>query len=589
MAGAIGGAHLLLQELSVRDFAIIDALRIEWAPGFNVLTGETGAGKSIIVDALGAVLGDRMDPNWVRAGADRAWVEAVFCGDGVPADVVATLESSGVPLEDGQLILTRDVSSGRSASRVNARTVPLAVTQQLADRLVDLHSQASHLSLLRPREHLGILDRYAGLEGLRAEMASRARALQGVRRQVAEIEDAKRQTSREAVLLRHEVEEIDAAGVRAEEEQEIEAQRLRLKNALRLRQLAELVSVALHGRENRRGAGELLEQAAAAVDELASLDPAAHLPVERLPDAVDAADELARAARRYADELEEDPAALDALEERLLALSDLKRRYGATLAEVLAYRDQAAERLDAIEHHEERVAELGEQELELRRAAAVTAEQLSRERRAAVGRLELEVEQELSDLGMGGARLSVALSGRPDPNGLTFTDEPEPRAFDASGADQAEFLIASNPGEPARPLARIASGGELARFMLALKSVLSEADETPVLIFDEMDQGVGGRMGHVIGEKLWRLARAHQVLCITHLPQVAAYADAHYLVTKASTGDRTTTAVTRLSNEERVGEVALMLGGVRAGAAARQGAEELLSSAAVWKQTWAQS
>ncbi len=583
MAGANRGAQLLLQELSIRDFAIIDALRIEWTPGLNVLTGETGAGKSIIVDALGAVLGDRMDPNWVRAGADRAWVEAVFCGEAVPPDVAEALDASGLTPENGQLILTRDLSSGRSASRVNARTVPLAVTQQLAERLVDLHSQASHLSLMRPREHLGILDRYAGLEVLRSEMAAQARALHEVRHQIAQIEETNRQTSREAVLLRHEVEEIDAASIRPDEEQEIETQRVRLKNALRLRQLAEAAYVALHGRENRRGAVDLLEQAAAAVDELAGLDPGAQLPGERLTDAIDAADELARAARRYADDLEEDPAALDAIEERLLALADLKRKYGATLAEVLAYRDKAAERLDAIEHHEERVAELREREVELRQAAAATAEKLSRERHASVAQLERRVEQELADLGMGGARLAVALSSRTDPNGLRFSDEPEPRAFDESGADQAEFLISANPGEPPRPLARIASGGELARFMLALKSVLSDADETPVLIFDELDQGVGGRMGHVIGEKLWLLARRHQVLCITHLPQVAAYADTHYLVIKSTDGERTTTAVNRLSDAERVDEVALMLGGAHAGPAARQGAEELLSSAGAWK------
>ncbi len=583
MAGADGGAQLLLQELSIRDFAIIDALRIEWTPGLNVLTGETGAGKSIIVDALGAVLGDRMDPTWVRAGADRAWVEAVFCGHALPPDVAEALDASGLTPEDGQLILTRDVSSGRSASRVNARTVPLGIIQQLAERLVDLHSQASHLSLMRPKEHLGILDRYAGLEGLRGEMAARARALHDVRQQIAQLEETDRQTAREAVLLRHEVDEIDAAAIRPDEEQAIEKQRARLKNALRLRQLAETAYAALHGRENRRGAVDLLEQAAAALDELAALDPGTQLPGERLADAIDAADDLARAARRYADELEEDPAALDAIEERLLALADLKRKYGATLAEVLAYREKAAERLDAIEHHEERVAELRERELALRQDAAATAEQLSRERHAAVGRLEQRVEQELADLGMGGSRLVVALAARPDPKGLHFTDEAEPRAFDNTGADQVEFLISANPGEPPRPLARIASGGELARFMLALKSVLSEADETPVLIFDELDQGVGGRMGHVIGEKLWLLARRHQVLCITHLPQVAAYADAHYLVSKATQGERTTTSVHRLSDAERVEEVALMLGGVHAGPAARQGAAELLGSADAWK------
>lgn len=582
------GARTALQlaELTIRDFAIIDSLRIEWEPGLNVLTGETGAGKSIIIDALGAVLGDRMDPTWIRAGADRAWVEAVFCGGALPDGVMEHLEESGAAPEDDQLVLSRDVSAGRSVSRINARTVPLALTQQLAERLVDLHSQASHLSLTRPREHLGILDRFAGLERLRAAMEVRARALLDVRREAAHLEEMNRQGRREEALLRHEVSEIDAAGVRIDEEQELEVQRARLKNALRLRQLAEGAYAALRGRENRRGAIDLLEQAVGILGELAALDPGAVLPVERLADAIDAGDELARVLRRYADGVEEDPAALDAIEERLLALADLKRKYGSTLADVLIYRESARQRLEAIEHHEERMAELLDREAQLRREAEAIAEQLSRERRVAASRLEQAVDRELAELGMGGAHLSVAFSFRPDPSGLQLGETGERRAFDATGADQVEFLIATNPGEPPRPLARIASGGELARVMLALKSVLSEADEIPVLIFDELDQGVGGRMGHVIGEKLWRLARRHQVLCITHLPQVAAYADAHYLVTKTQVGARTATAVTRLSERERVEELSAMLGGANAGRAARDGAEELLARARAWKASW---
>jgi DNA repair protein RecN (Recombination protein N) len=581
--GAERGTPLRLEELSIRDFAIINELRIQWTPGLNVLTGETGAGKSIIVDALGAVLGDRMDPNWLRAGAERAFVEAVFCGARLPETVSDVLASSGAEPDDDQLILSRDVAASRSASRVNARTVPLNITQQIAERLVDLHSQASHLSLTRPREHLAILDRYAGLERLRSEMASRARGLLQVRREILESEQANRQTSREAELLRHEVDEIDAAEVSPREEEELEAQRLRLKNALHLRQLAEAAHASLHGRENRRGALDLVGQASQSVDEIIALDPASDLRSERLTEAMDAAEDLARALRRYADELEEDPSALEAIEERLLSLAELKRKYGATLQEVLEYRDRAAERLDGIEHHEEYIAGLREREMELREQAAQAAEALSRERGAAIGRLEQDVGRELGELGMGGARIEVALTSRADSDGLQFIGESAPRAFDESGADAVEFLIAANPGEPPRPLARVASGGELARFMLALKSVLSEADETPVLIFDELDQGVGGRMGHVIGEKLWQIARHHQVLCITHLPQVAAYADSHYLVSKATAGDRTTTEVTRLADPERVEEIALMLGGAHAGPVARQGAEELLSGAARWK------
>jgi len=572
-----------LLELTIRDFAIIESLHIDWARELSVLTGETGAGKSIVIDALGAALGDRADSNWVRDGAERAFVEAIFSVPAGDARLRAALGELGCP-EDDLLILARDIYPGRSVSRVNGRAVPAATVQQLGERLVDVHSQAFHLSLLRVREHLEILDRYAALGAARGAMTEAARALRAVRRQMEQLEDERRQGEREAGLLRHEVDEIDAAAVREGEEVELEAARSRLRHAQRLRQLAADAHGALHGTEEAEGAVGLLGDAALKLEEIRVLDPGFNRADERLTELMDLAEDLSRELRRYADAVEQDAGALPDLEERLLALADLKRKYGPTVGDVLAYRERAAARLDAVEHHEERLGELRAQEAEHRRATEAAAAALSAARAAAARRLEAAVEAELEELGMAGSAFVVSIDHRPDPEGVSLNGRGDRVAFDETGADRVEFLISANAGEAPRPLARIASGGELARLMLALKSALAVVDETPVLVFDELDQGVGGRMGHAIGEKLWRVSRLHQVLCITHLAQVAAYADAHYVAGKRLDDGRTVATVERLGDGDRVDELTAMLAGANAGEAARRNAEELLERVAEWKQ-----
>ncbi|HEV8613339.1 MAG TPA: DNA repair protein RecN [Gemmatimonadales bacterium] len=578
------GGPCHLAELSIRDFAIIETLRIEWAPGFNVLTGETGAGKSIIIDALGAALGDRAEPYWLRSGAERASIEAVIPVSLPIEDLSALLDEIGCSLEDDALIVTRDLLPGRSVSRINGRAVPQAAAQQLADRLVDVHSQASHLSLLRVREHVNFLDRYGQLRDLRDQMSHEARALRDVRREILEREEGQRSAQREAALLRQEVAEIDAAGLEEDEESQLAARRSRLKNAFRLKQLALEAHEALQGGDVAQGALDLLGSAQLRLEEVAGLDPGFIVDSDRLTELVDAADDLARSLRSYADAIEDDPAALESVEERLLAVADLKRKYGATVADVLAYRDAAVQRLEAVEHHEEQMAQLASSEAERLRSAARTAGALSSRRKEVALALEQAAEQELAELGMAGARFASAFSCRADPAGLVLEPGATPVAFDDTGVDQIEFQMSANPGEPPRPLSHVASGGELARVMLALKSVLARVDETPILIFDELDQGVGGRMGHVIGEKLAQLARTHQVLCITHLAQVASYADAHYAVRKLVADGRTTIAVERLGTEDRIEELAVMLAGAQAGPAARRSAEELLARAADWRE-----
>jgi DNA repair protein RecN (Recombination protein N) len=571
-----------LAELSIRDFAIVDELHIEWPPGFIVITGETGAGKSIIIDAVGATLGDRFDSSWLRAGAERAMVEAIFWDVAADEPLARTLTEIGCDVDGDQVVLTRDVQATRSVARVNGRAVPLSTVQQIASRLVDVHSQASHLSLSRVAEHVLILDRFAHTEGLRAEVAEAARAIRTVQREIERLVSGDRQAQREGVLLRHEVDEIDAAALQVGEEEALTAQRSRLRNALRLRQLATGIHDALQGGEEGAGALELLSSAVAQVEEIRSLDPAFPGAAEPVIEALDAAESLAREARRYVDSLEEDPEALDALEERLLLIADLKRKYGATIEDVLAYREMSAARLEAVEHSEERIEALRVEEATQRRQLGELAGRLTALRTEAAHRLEDIVQGEMGELGMPGARFGVALTQKADPTGVEV-GLPEPVAFDETGVDRVELLMSANPGEPPRPLAQVASGGELARFMLALKTALSAVDETPILVFDELDQGIGGRMGHVVGEKLWELSHGHQVICITHLPQVAAYADAHYVVTKQPADGRTVTRVDRVLDDSRAREIALMLGGHAASGAALEAATELLNNAAHWK------
>ncbi|HZT09289.1 MAG TPA: DNA repair protein RecN [Chloroflexota bacterium] len=581
----VGSAHprALLVELAMREFAIVDELRVQWSRGLVAITGETGAGKSIIIDALGAALGDRLDSSWLRAGAARSSVDAVFAGVSRESSIARVLLDMGIDPDDDQLILSRDVQAGRSIARINGRSVPLATAQQVGTALVDVHSQASHLSLARVREHVELLDRYAGAVSDRKEMASAFRAWMEVRREIARIESGERQARREASLLGHEVNEIDAAGITVGEEEELVARRGRLQNALRLRQLARAAYEALQGSDQAPGAIELLGTAASRITEISSLDSQIDVGTDRVVDAVDMAEDLARMLRRYGDAIEEDPEALSLVEERLLLLSDLKRKYGATLDDVLAYRDEAAHRLAEIERGDERLAELACAEREARVRVAEAAAGLSEKRQSVARDLELAVQTELEALGMPGALFVVQITFQHDDRGVTPPGHDAPVACDETGIDRVEFLMSANRGEPPRPLAQVASGGELARFMLALKSALASADETPVLIFDELDQGVGGRLGHVVGEKLWRLGRRHQVLCITHLPQVAAYADAHFGVNKIEVHGRTVTRVARLEGSERVEELAVMLGGPGGGRDLRDTAQRLLDRAEEWK------
>ncbi|MGQ9489893.1 MAG: DNA repair protein RecN [Anaerolineae bacterium] len=583
----------MLTELRIQNLAIIDRLVLALGPGLNVLTGETGAGKSIIIDAVNLLLGDRASAELVRAGADRTEVEGTFqLSPEAAARVAPLLASHGLEGEQPDvLVLAREVrANGRSIARVNGRVVTTALLAEVGELLVDVHGQGEHLSLLREREHIGLLDRYAGLGEQVAIMADLVRRVRHVRRELEALRQDARERARRIDLLAYQVEEVRSARLKPGEEEELEAERHRLANAEQLAALSNEVVAALSGGDDEMGSAlDALGAAEQALSRLARLDPSAAALVERLGEVSALVDDLAREMVHYRDSLEFNPRRLQQVEDRLHLIHNLERKYGDTIEEVLAYAARAAAELETISHAEEHIGELEAQEAALLAEIGRLGAALSAARRAAAERMARAIEAELADLQMVRARFAVDISWAPDPNGAvvdataaaTAAQPPGRYAFDQNGLDTVVFLVSANPGEPLKPMARVASGGETSRLMLALKAVLGRADETPTLIFDEIDQGIGGRVGATVGRKLWELTRgradpaqaakkptltgqhpviSHQVLCITHLPQLAAYGDVHFRVTKHQVGQRTVTEVCSLDSDERLAELASMLG-----------------------------
>lgn len=554
----------MLAQLTIRNFALIDSLTLEFRRGFNVLTGETGAGKSILIDAITAALGERAGVDLIRTGATRASVEAVFeVGEYA---IPAVQEWS----EDGLVILGREISSsGRSSFRINGRLCTAATVREVAADLIDIHGQHDHQSLLNPDRHIEFLDNWAGgkvLEHRRNAQALYAE-LRSAHRELEELMTGERERAHRLDLYQFQVEEIDAAQVRPEEEEELQADRTRLSNAEKLYAAGTAAREALGGTEV--SALDLLSAAGRELGTVATLDEAAARICELLETAITAAQEAASELRDYVETVEFNPERLEQVQERLELYRQLKRKYGDTADEILAYRDRIAADLDRLTHSEERQEELETRFRALAAQVDSEARALYQARSAAIARFEREIAAHLGDLNMAGTRFAVRLQ------------EPAPAAEAwekglASVLGRAEFLISANPGEPLRSLSRIASGGEMSRVMLALKTVM--AGSHPVaLIFDEIDTGVGGKTAEALGAKIAELSRSNQVLCVTHLPQIACMGNQHLRVQKQVAGERTVVDVTILDGEARVGELARMLGGSEATAA--QHARELLASA----------
>ncbi len=578
----------MLEEIRISNFAIIDHLELGFGKGLNVITGETGAGKSIIIDAVDLLLGGKSDASMVRSGADKTVIEGTFSLSHLAeVSITPVLEREGLTDEDNgdSLILSREIrANGRSSARVNGVTVNLDVLSEIGDLLVDVHGQSAHLSLLKPAAHIDLLDRYADLMDTRDALATVVNRLGDVRAEIKHLLEDEAAIQRRAERLRHEIEEIDAAELRPGEEDELKSERNRLANSEQLANLSGEAVTLLYGDDSAGGQLSALDQimqVAGLLNKLANIDPELK-EVHDLAEEVSAQmEELTISLRRYAEGVEYNPARLDELEERLEAINTLKRRYGVTVELVLEHADKARAELDGIEHSEERLNELRKQETSMLKHIGELAERISRARVAAAKQLSEGIVRELGDLRMARAQFEVSIEQHEDPNGAYVGNRR--LAFSNTGIDQVEFMMSANPGEPLRPLAKVASGGEAARIMLALKRVLTQADQTPTLIFDEIDQGIGGRVGTVVGEKLWELTGDHQVLVVTHLAQLAGYADRHYRVLKLIDGGRTHTEITPLTEDfQRVEELASMLGTVNE--SGFQSARELLVAATEYKR-----
>ena len=535
-----------LLELSVTDLALIERIRIELGPGLSVLTGETGAGKSLLIDALALVLGGRADVSLVRAGAATARVEALF--DRLPEPMICVREVS---------------ASGRSIARIDDTAVTIARLGETAGPLVEIHGQHEQQRLLDSSAQRDLLDAYGAHGALRDAVAAAVNGWRANRAALEAIAAEPEEIRRRLELLEHEAGEIETAALRPGEAEEIRTRLGAAAGAEQAGRLVEQIRERLAGEGT--GAREALARGAREAEELARLDGRFGGLAPRLEGLTAELDDALADLRLLEGSVDRDPATVARLEERLGRIYALERKFGSGEAAILAHGERArveAARLRGLEGERGTRAALDPR---LEAAAREAAATLSAARRSAAGGLEVAVGAALEDLGMTAARFGVGVA---------------PAALDPTGADGVSFVIAPNPGEPPLPLARIASGGELSRVSLAVKRVLASADATPTLVFDEIDAGIGGRSADPVGRSLWRLARTHQVLCVTHLPQIASYADAHYGISKHERDGRTVTEVRLLEGEERLVELAAMLGGRRGSEAALAAARELLARAA---------
>ena len=572
----------MLTTLRIKNLALVTDLTLELQPGCNVITGETGAGKSIIIGALNLVLGDRADRTLIRSGEDQCSVEAVFNVVGLKAPLKGFLEDNGLePCDDNQLVLKRTfTATGTNRQFVNGSPTTLNTLAAIGEWLVDMHGPHDHQSLLHPARQLAILDAFGDLEKDRVTFGELVHRRASLAAEKSALVVDEKTYVQQLDLLRFQVQEITAARLKPGEEMEVEQAHRRASNAAKLLQLSQAVLDLVAENEN-----SLLTQAGAVgrtLQELQRVDAGAAGLAGLHSQAVGTLRELQLELSRYAGKVEVDPARLSELEERLNLIHSLKRKYGASLAEVIAFGEEVKRKLQSLESRDAELARLNAALAKLDAEILRAGRDLSAKRRKVIPQLARAAGRQLADLGFQQSKFDVAISTDfagdevtslgTEANQARLTSAPTLRQ---TGLDEIEFQFAPNPGEPARPLRAIASSGEMARVMLALKTVLAAEDEIPVLIFDEVDANVGGETANAVGEKMKQIAVRRQVLCITHLPQVAAPADAHYVVTKLVKGNRTISEIKQLGKTERVAELARMLGGQSD--AARKHAESLLN------------
>lgn len=570
----------MIKEIRIRNFAIIENLAVNFETGLNVLTGETGAGKSIIIDALNLLLGGRADTDSIRSGESTAFVEAVF--EVIDPLTLNLIRESGIEIEDGELLVKRQISNtGKNRCLLNDSSITVGTLTKIGDRLVDLHGQHDHQTLLHPEVHVDLLDLYGKSIDLRDEFGQCFSDYQLLAKKLKSMKMDEQERVQKEEFLSFQLSEIDQAQLSVDEEDEIKNERNKLKHAGQIRSGLQQ-SQSLLTDEN----GSILENLGQVLKELESvldIDSGLTETVERSRSAFYELEEVVDSLRNYDRSLEFNPSRLEEIEDRLAELNGLKRKYGNDIPEILKRRAQIAEELEQLASNEKNMKSLQEELKQKEKVLEKLAIQLAETREATAKNLTRGVEKELKELSMGNVQFGVRFEYPPDPEGCILFRKEKMKAT-PTGLGTLEFLFSPNPGEELRPLAKIASGGELSRVMLALKSMLNDQDTIPVMIFDEVDTGIGGRVAEKVGNKLQKVSRSKQVFCITHLPQIAGMASSHFRVEKEIKGKRTRSSIRQLNYEERVEELARMSSGETITDASLQHAREMLQHGSTQKK-----
>lgn len=559
----------MLSLLHIENIALIESADIRFEAGFNVLTGETGAGKSIVIDSIGAVLGERTSRELIRTGARSALVTAVFTD--VPP--LVWLRENGFSIGREELLLQRELQGdGRNVCRVDGRLVTVAQLRELGRQLLNIHGQHDGQQLLDPASHLGYLDRFGRHERLLEEYQAAYRSWHELRRRIAALQMDEAERSRRVDTLNYQIRELERAELHPGEDEELDARRTLLRSAGKLMEAVRTAEFALSGDEDSAGACALVADAEGAVQSVSSISTELAELGERLTTLRCAADDAADSLRELSRTFDFSPGELDEVEERLDLLYRLRKKYGPTVEEMLSYLERCRQELDQIQYADDTIARLEKDLGKAEKEARKRGQALSQARQLAAQSLRDRVQEELRQLDMPKVRFEVEFASKSGEAGM-----------DETGVDEIQFLMSANLGEALKPIQKVASGGELARIMLALKNVLAEGDEIGSLVFDEVDTGVSGRAAQKVAEKMAQVARRKQVLCVTHLPQIAAMADTHFAVSKGERGGRTYTALERLDRTRRREELARLIGGASVTPALLESAEELLAQA---EQFW---
>lgn len=566
----------MLLQLDIHNIALIDEVSIALENGLNILTGETGAGKSIIIDSINAVLGDRISKDVIRTGSEKALVEAVFQVD--TEQVREILNEMGMePEEDGTLILSRELTqSGRNTCRVNGKMVAASFLKTLGERLIDLHGQHDNQSLLKIDNHIDLLDSFGGevVKSIKQEYSTLLEQYRKVKAELKALSGDPGERERKMDLLRFQTDEIRKARLKDNEEEDLNRQRLLMANAQKIStSLSGAYSLLLSGDTGIKPALDVMNEALSCLNAVSSLDDSYDEMYKRLEDFIYQTNDLAEDLRRNFESVEYDPTLLEEAEERLDLIFRLKRKYGASIPEIHQYCASTEKQLAQIEKNEEMTADLTRKLTELEKQLYNASLRLNTERQRAAALLEERIGQQLDDLEMKKSKFHVDIQfdvGSPGPGSRKYTQ---------NGLDAVEFLISANAGEPLKPLARIASGGEMSRIMLAIKTILAEVDRIPTMIFDEIDIGISGIAAQKVGEKLSYISFGHQVICVTHLAQIASMAEHHYLIEKIMEENSTKTIVNKLDGEEKIKEIARLIGGGESSKASLKYAEEMINNA----------